>query len=110
MDSPLRIATYNIHKCRGLDRRIKPTRIVEVLCEVEADVIALQEVLNVERDPQRDQVRFILSGHRKSGQRWSPENRPTEVAGTQLFYPASGCGGKSVFVRQLRGPHLSTCP
>ena len=61
MDSPLRIATYNIHKCRGLDRRIKPTRIVEVLCEVEADVIALQEVLNVERDPQRDQVRFIAA-------------------------------------------------
>jgi len=51
-----------------------------------------------------------LSGHIKSGQRWSEQNRPTEVAGTQLFYPASGCGGKSVFVRQLRGPHLSTCP
>jgi hypothetical protein len=27
--------------------------------------------------------------------------------GTQLFYPAACCGGKSVFVRQLRGPHLS---
>jgi len=27
-----------------------------------------------------------------------------------LFYPAACCGGKLVFVRQLRGPHFSTCP
>jgi predicted HTH transcriptional regulator len=31
-------------------------------------------------------------------------------SGTRLFYSAACCGGKSVFVRQLRGPHLSTCP
>ena len=30
--------------------------------------------------------------------------------GLRLFYPAASCGGKSVLVRQLRGPHLSTCP
>jgi hypothetical protein len=44
----------------------------------------------------------------KTGQRWSGQNRPTEVAGTRLFYSAASCGGKSIFVRQLRGPHLST--
>src|ERR1019366_8723259 len=27
-----------------------------------------------------------------------------------MFYPAASCGGKSVLVRQLRGPHLSTWP
>jgi hypothetical protein len=27
-----------------------------------------------------------------------------------MFYPAASCGGKSVWVRQLRGPHLSTWP
>jgi len=43
MDTRLRIATYNIHKCRGLDRRIKPERIVQVLREVDADIVALQE-------------------------------------------------------------------
>lgn len=41
----LRVATYNIHKCRGLDRRIRPERIAKVLLEIDADVIALQEVL-----------------------------------------------------------------
>jgi endonuclease/exonuclease/phosphatase family metal-dependent hydrolase len=41
----LRIATYNIHRCRGLDRRTMPARIAEVLREIEADVVALQEVI-----------------------------------------------------------------
>jgi len=31
-------------------------------------------------------------------------------SGTNLFYPAAGSAGKSVFVRQLRGPHFSRCP
>ncbi len=39
-------------------------------------------------------------GQGKTGQRKGP--------GTKLFYPAASCGGKSIFVRQLRGPHLST--
>lgn len=43
----LRIATYNVHKCKGLDGRVVPARIAEVLRAVNADVIALQEVLNV---------------------------------------------------------------
>jgi len=41
----LRVATYNVHKCRGLDRRTRPQRIVEVLREMDADIVALQEVL-----------------------------------------------------------------
>ena len=41
----LRIATYNIHRCRGLDRRVIPSRIAAVLAEIDADVIALQEVI-----------------------------------------------------------------
>jgi endonuclease/exonuclease/phosphatase family metal-dependent hydrolase len=41
----LRIATYNIHRCRGLDRRTRPDRITAVLADIDADVIALQEVV-----------------------------------------------------------------
>src|SRR5215469_10621226 len=52
----------------------------------------------------------FLSDHLKTGQRRSGQNRPTRVAGTGLFYSAGPFGGKLVFVRQLRGPHLSTCP
>jgi endonuclease/exonuclease/phosphatase family metal-dependent hydrolase len=55
-----RIVTYNVHKCRGLDRRVRPARIAAVLSETEADVIALQEVLSVEGSVrERDQARFI---------------------------------------------------
>src|SRR5690242_10657846 len=51
------IATYNIHKCRGLDRRVRPERIVEVLKETGADIIALQEVVGLdEADRQHNQV------------------------------------------------------
>jgi endonuclease/exonuclease/phosphatase family metal-dependent hydrolase len=41
----LRVVTYNIHRCRGLDGRVRCDRIAEVLAPLEADVIALQEVL-----------------------------------------------------------------
>lgn len=39
----LTFATYNIHKAVGLDRRRDPERILAVLHEIDADVIALQE-------------------------------------------------------------------
>jgi len=42
--APIRIATYNIHRAIGRDRRRDPERIVRVLAELDADVIALQEV------------------------------------------------------------------
>jgi endonuclease/exonuclease/phosphatase family metal-dependent hydrolase len=38
------VASYNIHKAVGLDRRRDPERILTVLKEIDADVIALQEV------------------------------------------------------------------
>jgi endonuclease/exonuclease/phosphatase family metal-dependent hydrolase len=41
----LRIATYNIHRCRGLDGRTRPERIAAVLSSIDADVVALQEVV-----------------------------------------------------------------
>jgi endonuclease/exonuclease/phosphatase family metal-dependent hydrolase len=39
----IRIASYNIHKCVGTDRRRDPDRTVKVLAEINADVVALQE-------------------------------------------------------------------
>jgi endonuclease/exonuclease/phosphatase family metal-dependent hydrolase len=41
----VRIATYNIHRCRGMDRRTIPSRVADVIRELNADVIALQEVV-----------------------------------------------------------------
>jgi endonuclease/exonuclease/phosphatase family metal-dependent hydrolase len=39
----IRLASYNIHKCVGTDRRRDPQRILDVLAEINADIVALQE-------------------------------------------------------------------
>lgn len=39
----LTIASYNIHKCVGLDKKFRPDRIIDVIKELNADVLALQE-------------------------------------------------------------------
>ncbi|OHC93414.1 MAG: endonuclease [Sphingomonadales bacterium RIFCSPLOWO2_12_FULL_63_15] len=39
----LRVASYNIHKAVGTDRRRMPERVLEVLGEIDADIVALQE-------------------------------------------------------------------
>ncbi len=39
----IRVASYNIHKCVGTDRRRSPQRILDVLAEINADIVALQE-------------------------------------------------------------------
>jgi endonuclease/exonuclease/phosphatase family metal-dependent hydrolase len=41
----LRVATYNIHRCRGLDGRTNPSRAAEVIRSINPDIIALQEVI-----------------------------------------------------------------
>jgi endonuclease/exonuclease/phosphatase family metal-dependent hydrolase len=54
-DQPVfRVATYNTHKCRGIDGRIRPFRVAEVLREIDADVVALQEVVSL-TDGRREQ-------------------------------------------------------
>jgi endonuclease/exonuclease/phosphatase family metal-dependent hydrolase len=42
----LTIASYNIHRCVGHDRKCMPARIAAVLKELDCDVFALQEVDN----------------------------------------------------------------
>lgn len=39
----MRVASYNIRKAVGLDWRRDPTRIVDVLGEIDADIVVLQE-------------------------------------------------------------------
>ncbi len=40
----LRVITYNVHKCRGMDGRVSAVRIAGVLRELRGDIIGLQEV------------------------------------------------------------------
>jgi endonuclease/exonuclease/phosphatase family metal-dependent hydrolase len=55
-----RVATYNTHKSRGLDLRVRPDRIIAVLEEIDADIVALQEVLSVHGSTREaDQIGYM---------------------------------------------------
>jgi endonuclease/exonuclease/phosphatase family metal-dependent hydrolase len=56
----LKVATYNVHKCKGLDGRTRPDRIAKVLSELDADVIALQEVVSIPNSSsEHDQCKYL---------------------------------------------------
>lgn len=46
----IRIATYNVHRCRGMDARTLPQRIASVIAGFDADVVALQEVVGASQN------------------------------------------------------------
>ena len=56
----LRVATYNVHKCRGMDRKTSPERIARILQGLDADVIGVQEILDVRDGPaELDQAQHL---------------------------------------------------
>ncbi len=63
----LRVATYNVHKCRGMDGRTSAARIAEVVREADADVVAMQEVLEhqAESISAALELPFVLGENRK---------------------------------------------
>ncbi|MCW5601208.1 endonuclease/exonuclease/phosphatase family protein [Nitrosomonas sp.] len=64
------VATYNIHRCYGIDRRFSPERIRKVLEELDTDIIALQEVETYD-DGGFDLLKFL------SGDQYQPIAGPT---------------------------------
>ena len=44
------VASYNIHRGAGLDRRVNIERIADVLKEIDADLVGVQEVLRPQAD------------------------------------------------------------
>ncbi|WP_237182568.1 endonuclease/exonuclease/phosphatase family protein [Roseomonas marmotae] len=41
--SELTVASYNVHKCVGVDRRFDPHRVARVIAEMDPDIVAVQE-------------------------------------------------------------------
>ena len=59
-DTTLRIMTYNVHACIGMDGRLSPARIARVIAQSRVDVVALQELdVRRQRTGQIDQAREI---------------------------------------------------
>lgn len=60
------LATYNVHGCVGVDRKRDPERVAAVILELDADVIALQEVAfpsSVDLDARQPIVLSRLTGY-----------------------------------------------
>src|SRR4051794_2055653 len=60
MSETLRVATYNVHGCVGVDRQRSESRIAEVIASMNADVVGLQELdANRTRSARVDQAALI---------------------------------------------------
>src|ERR1700709_2757812 len=90
----MKVASYNIHKCRGLDGRTRPDRILEVVKELDADLIALQEVdkrfgrkdglLNPEAIRRETGMRLLVQSDLPQGHGW--HGNALLVRAEPLFY------------------------
>jgi endonuclease/exonuclease/phosphatase family metal-dependent hydrolase len=59
-EGKLRVATYNVHGCTGIDRLRSEVRIAEVIAEMSVDIVALQELdLGRRRSAGADQTKMI---------------------------------------------------
>jgi len=97
----LRIVTYNVHSCIGLDGRLSVARIGRILDQCDADVVAVQE-LDVARtrtglaDQARQLAEYLGMEHYSF--------HPTFAVGTERF-------GNAVFSRYpLRFVHAANLP
>ncbi len=83
----LTVASYNIHKARGLDRRVDLMRIAAVLAELDADLIGVQEIYA----PQAEALARELGFHYRMG---------------VTSHRADGAYGNAVFTRlAIRSAH-----
>ncbi|MCW1886001.1 endonuclease/exonuclease/phosphatase family protein [Luteolibacter flavescens] len=63
----LRVMTYNIHSCVGLDRKIRPERVARVINHFDPDIVAVQEVdCHRVRSRGHDQAQLIAEHLRMS--------------------------------------------
>jgi endonuclease/exonuclease/phosphatase family metal-dependent hydrolase len=60
--SRIRVMTYNVHGCRGMDGRISPARIARIVEQFQPDIVALQELdFGRVRSERHDQPNLIAA-------------------------------------------------
>lgn len=64
-----RVATYNVHKCKGMDLRVSPARIADVIGSLGSDILATQEMLysQAEEISRRTGAPFVFGTTRQYG-------------------------------------------
>src|SRR5690606_30538741 len=91
-DLPLRVMTYNIHSCVGLDGRIRPERIARVINYFDPDIVAVQEVdAHRPRSGGHDQAQIIADHLRMDHAFYAVFEEAPEKYGLAIFsrYPFS---------------------
>ena len=64
---PLRVMTYNIHSCIGMDGKVRPERIARVINHCDPDIVAVQEIdAHRPRTKGHDQAQVIADHLRMS--------------------------------------------
>lgn len=86
----LLIASYNVHKCVGMDKKFDPDRIAHVISEIGADVIAIQEA--DKRFGERTGLLDLARLHR--------ENSLVPVPVTSLYPKGHGWHGNLLLFRE----------
>lgn len=62
-DVPIRVMTYNVHSCAGMDGKVRPERVARVINYFDPDVVAVQEIdAHRPRSGRHDQSQLI-AGH-----------------------------------------------
>ncbi|MDQ3198208.1 MAG: endonuclease/exonuclease/phosphatase family protein [Verrucomicrobiota bacterium] len=78
--STIRVATYNVHGCVGMDKERSEARIAEVIASMEVDIVGLQELdLSRRRSGGVDQAGVIAERlgwhwHFQAAMRWGDEH------------------------------------
>ena len=89
-DFTVRVMTYNIHSCRGLDGKIRPERIARVINHFDPDIVAVQEVdAHRPRSGGHDQAQLIADHLRMSHVFQAMFEEEKELYGIAIFskYP-----------------------
>lgn len=85
-DQPLRVMTYNIHSCVGLDGRIRPERIARVINSFDPDLVAVQEVdAHRPRSGGHDQAKAIADHLRMEHAFYAVFEEKSEKYGLAIF-------------------------
>jgi endonuclease/exonuclease/phosphatase family metal-dependent hydrolase len=85
----IKVASYNMRKSIGTDRRRRPERTLQVLCEIDADIVALQEA-----DRRFGTREAVLTGHLLS------EHSPWKAIPFSTRARSMGWHGNALLVRR----------
>jgi endonuclease/exonuclease/phosphatase family metal-dependent hydrolase len=86
----LKIMTYNIHSCVGMNGRIGPDKIAQIIANLDPDIVALQEVdANRRRTHYTNQAKYLARKLNMEYQYFSIINRGSEKYGLAILgkYP-----------------------